>query len=912
MNNNIMAKTVKEAKADIFLRDTDTQSLFNNSGVLLYKYYHEWNDCYNSTTGDTAQINGEIYDEDSGTYKPNCPSGYDPVFNGRLSALWDNLSYCFSDRIKTMYQKMRENGLSYKDMLTKYKDFWKYWCENLYNADAFGYANTNNFTKAYGDKVQVVDYFFSKRQRYLDSKYNTGLSTSNNLRFRLYEKGNGFALKYYQAIYSNLHWGSRIDSQRNIKPGEYSYMPFLLDNPQNATFDIDDADLITELSTYTKNSSGYTIGGLEGLGDFYFDQNMILLKRLTKFIMNYTSSSPNTLEEGTAFDLSGMKMLKQVIVRNVTSLSKSIVLSSDLLEEVDFTGTPITGLSTPPTDMLTKLILPDTIKTLNLVGYTNLQPSGLQVGGYSNIETLDIEDCPNLDSYSICKACYDAGAKLSNVTITDVDWTIDEVDMLLFLTKKNTTLQGVITIPNSINLTLSQVDALRKAFGDITSKSNSLYISFKITSVNKVSIVGEKNIPKVGEYQYSITCLPTSGNNVDNVKWYISSNEFAELKDKYNGIITINKIGTPENDDKVILSVEVTLLDGQVLTAMKEIYLYPHKLALGDILFSDGSISDELKSGLTPVGICFYINPKNRNQGLFVSTNPISPPYNSWGLMSLSNNTNAINNIVLADNPNLSVYDIPLVPNVNPFGITISDANIRDESNTDNDGFREYSANSWGGCIGFTSVTSNMVSTIGEYLDAIGLEVGDTVSQGFIQSLYIIRHRDIILRDSSVNEAIPEVSNEETLYDNLTECIDNIVKENGNQTKYAQYYFPAASYCNAYEPKITSKETLKDELKAGNWYLPSQGEIARLCWFNLKGKDYAEWAIFSNAANLGVFTLFTGYLYSSAELPITSHICSFNMSNGQSSYSSGLNNINKANFSIIARICPVIAYENKY
>lgn len=182
-----MTKTVKEAKADIFLRDTDSQSLFNNSGVLSFKYYHEWNDCYNPVTDETAQINGEVYDETTDSYKPNCPEGFSPVFNGRLSALWDNLVNCFPDKVEAIYKNMRGSGLTYQDMLTKYKDFWKYWCENLYNADAFGYANTNNFTKAYGDKVQVMDYFYGKRQRYLDSKYHCGSSVSNNLRLRLFE-----------------------------------------------------------------------------------------------------------------------------------------------------------------------------------------------------------------------------------------------------------------------------------------------------------------------------------------------------------------------------------------------------------------------------------------------------------------------------------------------------------------------------------------------------------------------------------------------------------------------------------------------------------------------------------------------------------------------------------------------------
>lgn len=909
-----MAKTVKEAKADIFLRDTDSQSLFNNSGVLSFKYYHEWNDCYNQVTGETAQIAGEVYDETTNSYKPNCPEGFSPVFNGRLSALWDNIVNCFPNEVEAMYVKMRGNGLTYQDMLTKYKDFWKYWCENLYNADAFGYANTNNFTKAYGDKVQVMDYFFGKRQRYLDSKYHCGSSIGNNLRLRLYEVGRGFAIKHYQAIYCTLQWGaSNFDDYRNIKPGTYSYMPFKASSPQDVTFDIDDADLITELSTYVKGSDGnYTIYGLEGLGDFKFDLNMDLLKRLTKFVMNYTASKPNTREAGLNFDLSKMGMLRQVIVRNVKNLKKSIILSSDLLEEIDFTNTPIIGVTTPPTDMLTKLVLPNSIKELNLVGYTNLQARYLQVAGYSNIETLHIEDCPNLDSYEIFKACYDAGAKLNNVTLTGIDWNIDNVDVLMFLAEKKATLRGKITIDSSVSLTAAQVSALKQAFGNITLENNSLYISFKQNVIKAVSITGKKNLPKVGNYEYGIVTIPVTGNNIDNVQWSISENEFAEI-DRNTGIVKVNKVGTVSNNDKATISVDVTLLDNTVLTAEKEVFLYPHQLSLGDFLFSDGSASDELQANLTVVAICFYINPKNRNQGLFVATQNLKAPYIAWGLYGSNNDkNNAITSVGLKDNPNINVYDINLIPNVDSFGVVISDVNIRDESNADNDGFKGYKDTEWGGCIGFTTVTSTMYSNIGLYLSNIGLSVGDTVSKGLVQSLYIIALRDMVLNDSGINLPVPEASNEESLYDNITKCIDDFVARNGNHKKYAQYYFPAASYSNAYEPTIKSKETLVKGLNAGNWYLPSHGEIARLCWFALKGYDGAEWAIFSNAFLQNAFVKLNGYLYSSAEVLISTHICSFNVDTGESSYGSGRNKIDKANALAAASIRPVVAFEIKY
>ena len=774
-----MIKTVKEAKADIFLRDTDSQSLFNNSGVLAFKYYHEWNDCYNQVTGETAQIAGEVYDEITNSYKPNCPEGFSPVFNGRLSALWDNIVNCFPNEVEAIYVKMRGNGLTYQDMLTKYKDFWKYWCENLYNADAFGYANTNNFTKAYGDKVQVIDYFFGKRQRYLDSKYHCGLSVSNNLRLRLYEVGRGFAIKHYQAIYCTLQWGAgNFDDYRNIKPGTYSYMPFKASSPQDATFDIDDADLITELSTYARGSDGnYTIYGLEGLGDFKFDLNMNLLKRLTKFVMNYTASKPNTREIGTNFDLSNMGMLRQVIVRNVKNLKKSIILSSDLLEEIDFTNTPIIGVITPPTDMLTKLVLPDTIKELNLVGYTNLQVSGLKVAGYSNIETLHIEDCPNLDSYEIVKACYDAGAKLTNVILKGIDWRIGDTTMLLSLAAKGAKLQGKIFIESIVPVTIDDKAAFISAWGDIDNENNSLYISYNSIPITSISIEGREYIGVTGKFQFKASTKPVSGNNLRSIKWEVDENDYAEINAS-TGELEVKKVGTEDSNTQITIHITAHLNDGSTLKSEKKVKLFVRPIKLGDYLFSDFTYGSKLSdSDKHPIGICFYIDPRDRDYAIAVALQDLDSL--TWGLDS-----NSIGNIKLKDNPSLSVYDIADLNNQRITQRYIDDSTILDSSNTVNDGFKEYSSDTAFGGIGFITITSTIYNKLKSYLDKADLKIGDKISYGQFKTLTIIAHRDMVLTDSGINKPVPH----ETATMSELECLKKYIQDIvlANNSSYSQ------------------------------------------------------------------------------------------------------------------------------
>ena len=105
----------------------------------------------------------------------------------------------------------------------------------------------------------------------------------------------------------------------------------------------------------------------------------------------------------------------------------------------------------------------------------------------------------------------------------------------------------------------------------------------------------------------------------------------------------------------------------------------------------------------------------------------------------------------------------------------------------------------------------------------------------------------------------------QTEIENVRECIEKIIA-NMSAVKYQQYYYPAASYCYAYEPKgLLEGEELADRFKAHNWYLPSSGELARLYWYYQRGKDDDK-NIFKAALASGKMTDFTSsYRWSSSE-----------------------------------------------
>lgn len=104
------------------------------------------------------------------------------------------------------------------------------------------------------------------------------------------------------------------------------------------------------------------------------------------------------------------------------------------------------------------------------------------------------------------------------------------------------------------------------------------------------------------------------------------------------------------------------------------------------------------------------------------------------------------------------------------------------------------------------------------------------------------------------------------------------MSKNNNKKKYAQYYYPAASYCNAYVPVISKSSKLAECLGEGHWFLFSIGELARIAWYVKKGYTVgAENNIFAQAVKDNVFHKMANSLYlsSSEYSEISAHALNF-------------------------------------
>lgn len=221
----------------------------------------------------------------------------------------------------------------------------------------------------------------------------------------------------------------------------------------------------------------------------------------------------------------------------------------------------------------------------------------------------------------------------------------------------------------------------------------------------------------------------------------------------------------------------------------------------------------------------------------------------SWGINSIS-----MPNFTLNDNVGLVLNDIKEIPSIVSFG-----ARNFSEMKTEvgGDGFTIFNPETQAiGSIGWIRVVENK----------FGYKAGDYVPYGKYYTAAIIDVRDKVLMDSAVNLEIPSATNYVSEFDNLTLLINNVMEEMGSG--YRDIYFPAASYCYAYEPK-TNKE-LAPQFKAHNWWLPSAGELVRLAYYarliTIGTEEDKEDNLFKPLYDLGLLKVLSAdYLFTSSE-----------------------------------------------
>lgn len=292
--------------------------------------------------------------------------------------------------------------------------------------------------------------------------------------------------------------------------------------------------------------------------------------------------------------------------------------------------------------------------------------------------------------------------------------------------------------------------------------------------------------------------------------------------------------------------------------------------------------------------------------GAYYNSSHGDSDYNSRCLhdLVLNSSNNNRGNPLKCPEANLTTstfYDIPTIDNFTSAGAngtTINDANMRDEVSTlgvQNYGFLPYppGVGNGDGVIGGNvtgstyaeSVTQREARTLTSSLAALagdGYSEGDMVNSGYAKTLKIIEHRNKILNngvvmipadpDNGVLEDrlgpldTPHAGNGHTELESLASLMGTLRSymsshySEPNTAKWSQLYFPAASAAYAYQPTMSGEYELADKFKSHNWFLPTVGLLARLCWYYRQGTT-SNANIFKKAIADNLFTNFTSSSY---------------------------------------------------
>lgn len=423
--------------------DMDTAIGINNEGGLVFGY--------------------ELEDTDTLSNSAN-------VFNGQNSVLWCNLRDAYGDDIAAMYRDLRQKGLlSYEVVENMFEQHQAKWCEAIFNEDAmYKYINplleendSSYLSMLQGSKESQRKWWLYNRFRYLDSKYNAGDALTDVITLRGYAKSN-ITVKPYADIYASVKYGSYLVQQRALRSGgENGYtLVCPLDN-------VNDTEIYIYSASQLKD-----IGDLSGLKVGYAD--FTHGKNLQQIILGNILSS-YTNDNLTELYIGNNTLLKKLQCANCPNLKQAIDMSGCTnVEEIDFSGTAITGVSLPRGGILKVLKLPSTITALTLRNQQAL--TTLSIASYSNLTSVWLENNNSVVSpYTILNGL-NAGTRIRFI---GVSWSFNTATSVLSVYDKLDSMRGidangnntdVAQVAGTVHLTTalsSQIQEMQRRYPDI-------------------------------------------------------------------------------------------------------------------------------------------------------------------------------------------------------------------------------------------------------------------------------------------------------------------------------------------------------------------------------------------------------------------------------------------------------------
>ena len=700
--------------------------------------------------------------------------------------------------------------------------------EGLYNP-----PSVSAISQSLGDQLQGEMQYLKMRTVYLSSFCSYGdfsVASSQSISFRSRYTKDGkqptytFNLRPFMWIYpavaigQSLGFGADNDGKayglpQRVKAGENYTISFITDN-----------DTPCALLAPDCYSSIGNWGDKPLTGEFALSG-----KRLTEFSAGR--------EEGikvVEFNASSFKIntpnLKRLNLNGVEALAGILDLSKlTRAESLGVSGTALSTVTLPKTGSLENLELPAKLTALHLDDLPGLKTAGIE--GVGNLQTVyvDQKGAGAFNSRAFAAQLYTgATEELSSVTFKSVEWESVTADMLVFLCDKQSVLTGSIALMNASGdryITFDEKMKLVGRYGDIDSTDNPLYVSYPVRAINSISIQGDNYIFTLGEYTgFHISVLPTSANNVKivdghaAVNWSIEDGAslYAGFTDPVNGVLHVKKLSDAALKERFTITVEITTMDDKVMKHTKQVGFFNRIPEIGDFAYADGTFDDAYDPSKTLAGVVFMRTKKSDTEYelridaaediimVDENTNVVSWP---WGLYPEASATNGFPQEIedaIQNAAGIASATDTAMPNINSTGLsqTTDPNNGRPSSNYINeDNYLDDDTDD-----GYAVLTSGSVN------DFDGKEKTDI----------IIEHCNHILLNY-LDVPLPETMEE------LYKAMKELAASNSGAKKYWQFYYPAAYMCRLYEPKA---EAVHEQYRSGNWYLPANGELARIYNFH--------------------------------------------------------------------------------
>lgn len=366
-----------------------------------------------------------------------------PYFNAAESVLWCNLRDCFPEKLRTSYSAFESAGLFRSgNIIRKFSNYQRIRPEALviedysgkYDAPIVNAGNTSWMENMeHGEKRPQLIQFTTYRELFMSSKYYSARAAGDLIVYQAMPGANFSSLlelKPYSTMYAGFLRDNSPAGHVRLKKGQTGQVQCLDGNGN--PFVLNSGEVNVQLI------NGSNLMHVGGAAYLYPGQvNINNGEKLQDLLLGGTTYTSNNLKS-LSFDV--VPLVKVVDLRGQSGIFGNIDLTKCvLLEELYLGGTGGTEVYLPSTESLTKAILGSNVTKLHAIDVPNLDDFSCSSG---NLTELRVENAPGIDAAELLSNA----SKLIRGRITNVNWSFDNADLLMRLTK----LKGIAEDGNPI------------------------------------------------------------------------------------------------------------------------------------------------------------------------------------------------------------------------------------------------------------------------------------------------------------------------------------------------------------------------------------------------------------------------------------------------------------------------------